>query len=325
MIKHLFVVNPTAHGASALAAEAGEICARMGLKYAVEVTGRAGDAVEIVSREARKGGEVRVYALGGDGTLNEAVRGAAGYGNVTLTQLPGGTGNDFTRCLGGKDAFTDIEAVISGCELPVDMIEVRLDDSPPIHAVNICSVGVDADVAAGVERYKRMRRWGSKAPYNISLAATLLRGVKRPYTVTVDKGTPPDRFSWQEDFTMLTCCNGQAYGGGFKACPDADPTDGQLEFLLVRGVSRLTITRIVGAYADGKYKELSKYIRHMPGRSMTVEAPAPFWVNYDGETVRARRAAFSLSPHKLRFIVPAGSYLPFSARSSQTAPTSSAE
>jgi diacylglycerol kinase family enzyme len=106
------------------------------------------------------------------------------------------------------------------------------------------------------------------------------------------------------NYTIMTCCNGTTYGGGFNACPDADPADGMLEFLLVRGVGRLRLMSIVGKYAAGKYKEYSKYIKHISGKSLTVEADKPFYANYDGETVLAKKAVFSLSPHKLRFIVP---------------------
>ena len=298
MTRHLFVVNPKARGASALAEECASVCARLGLEYAVRASGRAGEIIGIVSEEAERGGDARAYILGGDGSLNEAVRGAAGHDNVALSQIPCGTGNDFIRCFGGRDVFLDIEGLITGRELLLDLIDVAIDGEPPRYAVNICSAGVDADVAAGVERTKWARRWGSKTPYNLSLAAAVLRGVKRPYTVTVDGRRQ------EGHFTIITCCNGQVYGGGFKACPDADPSDGRLEFLLVRGMSRLTLMRIVGDYAAGRYKEMTKYIRHTPGKAMIIEAAKPFFVNYDGETVSARRAAFALSAHKLRFVVP---------------------
>ncbi|MCL2004175.1 MAG: hypothetical protein FWG72_09270 [Oscillospiraceae bacterium] len=299
MTRHLFVVNPLARNAGVLAEEGRGICERLGLDAAVKVSGYAGETIKIVREEALTGADLRVYVFGGDGSLNEAVCGCAGFENVALTQIPCGTGNDFVRCFGGKEIFLDMEKMItSSREVMLDLMDVAIDGAEPRRAVNICSVGMDADVAAGMTRYKWARRFGSKMPYNLSLAAALFRGIKRPYTVTFGD----ERL--EEMFTIITCCNGQVYGGGFKACPDADPADGRLEFLLVKGIGRLTLLRVVGRYANGKYKELTKYIRHNPGSSISVESKKPFYANCDGEVFPAGKAVFSLSPHKLRFILP---------------------
>lgn len=295
-MKHLFIVNPASRDLQSLNEKIRDACAS--LDYTIIQTEHAGHAAEIARRTAEECYDVRIYVCGGDGTLNEAINGVAGKEQVSVSHIPTGTGNDFIRCFGSKEDFLDIEALINGQELSLDLIEVEAGGQKRF-ALNICSAGVDADVAAGVERYKWARRWGSKMPYNLSLVITTLKGVKRPYKVTVDGQ------SFEGDFTILTCCNGQVYGGGFKACPDSDPTDGQMEFLLVRGMSRLTLTRIIGDYGDGKYKEMTDYIRHIQGQRMTIEAREPVNINYDGEIVRADRVSFTTSPHKLRFVVPA--------------------
>jgi diacylglycerol kinase (ATP) len=302
MTRHLFVVNPTSKTAPGLAAECVSICAGLGFEHAVKVSGFPGDTIGIVRDEAvsGRGRELRVYVLGGDGSLNEAVCGGAGEGHLSITSIPCGTGNDFIRCFGGKEVFLNLEGLIKSTrETMLDLIDVAIGDEPPRHAINICSVGVDADVAAGVRRYKWAKRLGSKMPYNLALFTTVLRGVKRPYKVTVD-----GEIYGESLYTILTCCNGQVYGGGFKACPDADPADGQLEFLLVKGIGRATLTRVVGKYAAGRYKELPQYIEKMSGDTIGIESKTPFYVNCDGEVFRGNRASFSLSPHKMRFILP---------------------
>jgi diacylglycerol kinase family enzyme len=300
MTRHLFVVNPITRSASSTAEQVKAICGRLGVEPVFRFTERPKHAADIVKEEARSGTDLRVYVLGGDGTLHEAVNGAAGYGNISLTHIPCGTGNDFIRCFGGKDVFLRLEELItSDREVLLDLMEIAVDGAAPIHAINICSVGVDADVAAGVKRYKWAKRLGgSKMPYNLALALTVIKGVKRPYTVVTDG----ERF--EQKFTIMTCCNGQVYGGGFKACPDADPADGRLELFLVKGIGRVKLTQIVKKYADGRYKELPQYIRHLPGTSMSIEAARPFFTNCDGEVYLAKKVVFSLSPHKLHFILP---------------------
>ena len=53
-------------------------------------------------RRRRTRGDLRVYACGGDGTLNECVNGAALLPNVAVTHFPCGTGNDFIRMFGDE-------------------------------------------------------------------------------------------------------------------------------------------------------------------------------------------------------------------------------
>ena len=67
---------------------------------------------------------MRIYACGGDGTLNEAVAGAAGFGNAAVTHYPMGSGNDFLRMF-GPDAcrFYDLRALLDAPQAPVDLIE----------------------------------------------------------------------------------------------------------------------------------------------------------------------------------------------------------
>lgn len=79
---------------------------------------------ELARAAAERGEPVRIYACGGDGTLNEAVAGAAGFGNAAVTHYPMGSGNDFLRMF-GPDAcrFYDLRALLDAPQAPVDLIE----------------------------------------------------------------------------------------------------------------------------------------------------------------------------------------------------------
>ena len=70
-----------------------------GLTCQCLLTQRSGGAEEIARRLVSSGEEVRLYACGGDGTLNEVVNGAAGFDNAAVTCIPIGTGNDFLKNL----------------------------------------------------------------------------------------------------------------------------------------------------------------------------------------------------------------------------------
>lgn len=111
-MKHLFVVNPVAGKSKPedklrLIHEAiGRLPQdRRGVdEFEVYVTSAPMDAVGKIKAEAERCPDLRVYACGGDGTLNECVNGAALLPNVAVTHFPCGTGNDFIRMFGEEKA-----------------------------------------------------------------------------------------------------------------------------------------------------------------------------------------------------------------------------
>ena len=88
-MRHLFILNPAA-GKRGTTKQLEGLLDRLRVPHEVVYTGGAGDA-ERFAREAAAGAPVRIYACGGDGTLNEVVNGAAGYENAAVTNVPKGT------------------------------------------------------------------------------------------------------------------------------------------------------------------------------------------------------------------------------------------
>ena len=128
-MKHLFIVNPVAGGKDRheYGAEQAHLAlhgraeqARRALEvskdaYEVYVTTAPMDACAKIESEAASGEELRVYACGGDGTLNECVNGAVGHANVAVTHFPCGTGNDFIKMFGEeKERFFDLAELVRG-------------------------------------------------------------------------------------------------------------------------------------------------------------------------------------------------------------------
>ena len=85
-MKHLFLVNPAAGkrgSTEALLRRVEETFSPLGLEHEVVLTSSAGDAERLARRAACSGGPVRIYACGGDGTLNEVVKSLYGPEAVT--------------------------------------------------------------------------------------------------------------------------------------------------------------------------------------------------------------------------------------------------
>lgn len=298
-MKHLFIVNPAAGGRDRTAevkAEAEKILSTRGEPYEVYTTKAPMDAAEKIARSAEENESLRVYACGGDGTLNECACGAVGRENVALTSYPAGTGNDFIKIFGGEaERFRDLPALVAGEVYPLDAI-----DCNGRCCVNICSVGIDARVGVDVHKYSRIPLIGGATGYVTSLAVNFFKGITDRLRVKCGGQ------SFEGEMNLICCCNGGYYGGGFHPVPEARPDDGLLDFLIVRGVSRLAILRVIGDYARGRYAKYPKLITHLRGGEMEIESERELVVNVDGEAMYAKRLHLRLLSGALNFVVPRG-------------------
>ena len=289
-MKHLFIVNPVAGGkdrTAEITALAGQTLQSSGALFEVYVTKAPMDACDKIRADAAEGGELRVYACGGDGTLNECVNGAVGHANVAVTHFPCGTGNDFIKMFGEeKERFFDLAELVHGEVRALDVMECC-----GRYAINICSVGIDARIGTEVHQYHDS--------YVLSVVANLFKGIAQPLTV---RGCGMD---YSGGTSLICACNGRFYGGGFNPIPDSRPDNGKLEFLVVRDVSRLTFIRLVGKYAKGRYRELANLITHLEGDHLEIDSETELVVNIDGEALWSKHVNFDLIPGGVNFLVPA--------------------
>ena len=301
-MKHLFIINPAAgsrNQTESYRKKIAEVCEKRGLDYSIRVSGAPGRCYKIAREAAETGKEYRLYACGGDGTLNEVVNGAAGYPNVSVTVFSGGSGNDFARMFSEPEAFKDLERLLDAEETEFDLIKCNDD-----YSLNICSVGLDARIGHDVANYKRIPLLSGFRAYAVSTVANVVKGIHEHYIVEVDGERIDGRF------TLICACNGRYYGGGFCPVPTADPTDGKLEVLLVRDVSRLKVAQVVGAYKNGRYADFPKLIRHITADSIKIICDRETGINLDGEKREAEVIEMSVAKEKLRFFVPKGVVIP---------------
>ena len=117
-MKHLFIINPAAgsyNRTEEYSQVIHKICRARKLDYEIRVSTAPGEATRIAREAAETGEALRLYACGGDGTLNEVVAGAAGHDNAAVTVFSGGSGNDFVKIFSDPDAFQDLERLLD-CE-----------------------------------------------------------------------------------------------------------------------------------------------------------------------------------------------------------------
>ena len=299
-MKHIFIVNPAA-GKSDRTAEYRKMIeaafAPRGLSYELLVSGAPGECRTLARQAAQSGEEVRLYACGGDGTLNEVVNGVVGYDNA---------GNDSIKIFDDPAAFTSIERLLDAEEARFDLI--RCNGS---YALNVLSIGFDARVGTDIARFKRLPLVSGKGAYILSIFSNMLHGLTADYTVTLDSG---EVFSGRK--TMICVCNGRWYGGGFNPVPEAEPDDGLLDVLVVEKVNLLQVATVVGHYQKGRYADYPSLIYHARCRSLRIECVKESVVNIDGEAAYTTDAKIELIPQAIRFFYPKG--LTYHTKNSQS-------
>lgn len=297
-MKHLFLINPAAGSRNRTAqytAAIDDACGRRGLDYRIAVSAGPGDCLRLTRQAAETGEDYRVYACGGDGTLNEVACGAAGWDNVAVSVLSGGSGNDFVRIFDDPKAFFNLERLLDAQQTTFDLIRCN-----EYLALNVCSVGLDARIGTDVARYKRLPLLHGFRAYAVSTVVNVARGISEHYVVEING----QHFDAEQ--TFICVCNGRYYGGGFNPVPQADPSDGQLDVLLVKKVHRWQIPALIGKYKNGRWEELPQFVRHLRTDRVRIFCDQPTAINLDGELRTARQMDISVAKEKLHFFYPRG-------------------
>lgn len=307
-MKYVFIFNPAAgkiDPRSVYGEQIETVCRKKGLDHELISTTCRGHATELAAKYAEAAtaeAPVRIFSVGGDGTLCEVANGLIDKPNCELGIIPCGSGNDYIKTFGQSEDFFDFENYLCSGSVAVDCISTT-SAGVHINSLNIASLGFDANVCNTANELKsRSKRLSSSKAYIKAIIRNFFRRLYNELTVTVDDG---ESFSGKYLFSLAA--NGKFYGGGWQSAPIAEPTDGKLELILVKNLSRLKFLTIVGSYQDGSYfynKKLRRIITHRQGKKMSVVSKRPAIVNVDGECFPCSEVTFEIIPSAVRFIVP---------------------
>lgn len=322
-MRYLFLLNPAAGKQDctvqlipqirAAAARAGWSAA----DYTIHTTEYAGHARELAraaAQEAAQAGDsLRIWTAGGDGTFMEAMTGVQGFANAAVGCLPYGSGNDFLRTYGTRAEFTDLDAQLAGGEVTIDLLETSLGLS-----ATICAAGLDAQVAYGIPKFRRIPLCGGEVSYLLSIVEQLCGHIGRRVEYTIDGET------FAVDCLMCAICNGRTYGGGFCAGPEAQPDDGWLDVFIVRKVGRLTIAKLLSMYKNGRHfqngqlvEAAKPYFIYRRAKAVTLRAAdgrGPIIATADGECAPCEQVRVEVQPLAGRVLLPLPAYQRFTAK-----------
>jgi YegS/Rv2252/BmrU family lipid kinase len=285
------IVNPAAHKGRARhtwPAIQAELTRRLGA-FEPHFTATPGHATEL-ARTALAQGARRIIAVGGDGTVNEALNGmldSAGRLTVAdsvLCPVPNGTANELCRALGhlAKPGLA-FDAAAAKATRPIDLLRVRCAglDGKTVDRFGylIVAVGLAATVSHRTSQSRWLKKLGSIS-YFLMSPPVILGYRPRPIAITVDGvKQPPRRIS------TAMVGNTENGGGGMKLIPGAKFDDGVLDLIEMGDVAPFTmLTRVLPKVYSGDHVHHPQ-VSTGRGTWFKFESEVGTLVDLDGETI----------------------------------------
>jgi diacylglycerol kinase (ATP) len=254
-----------------------------------ELIGRDGPEAIALARRAVAEGAESLVVVGGDGMVHMAVQ-ALAHTEVSLGIIPCGTGNDVARYLDipRRDPQAAADVVIGS-----HVKEIDLAKAGPSYFVTVLAAGFDSLVN---ERANRMQWPRGQMRYNLATLAELRVFRPLPYTLEMDG------VARRLDAMLVAVGNGPSFGGGLRITHGASITDGMLDVVIIKPMSKVDLVRTYPKLYTGGHTRHPQYEHH---RVRTVTVAAPGVVAYaDGERIGALPLTVEVAPRALRVLAP---------------------
>lgn len=301
-MRYIFIINPVAGKKNAydfLYNSISKTAEILGANFECLLTNGVMHAKEITQRIGKEGMPARIYACGGDGTLCEVANGAIGYDNLEIGVIPSGSGNDFIRSFSNPKAFMNLEKQFNADSIYLDMIKTQ-----NLYALNVWSMGLDAEVAQQMNKFKRIPFINGSMAYHLAVIKQFLGKLGKEVEIIID-----GKESYSGSYLFAIAANGEFYGGGYHCAPNAMLEDGMLEMILIKTPKLLRVPGLINLYKSGEYihsdkiKDLLHYCR---GKKMEIKSKNKICTNYDGEIVMNDFEKIEILPSAIRFLIPDG-------------------
>ncbi|MGI2328865.1 diacylglycerol/lipid kinase family protein [Planococcus sp. YIM B11945] len=293
MKKAMFILNPSSgkERAADYRVDVQFTLEQMGYTVDTRETEKKGDATHFAREACEKKYEF-VVAMGGDGTINEAVTGLAEQSHQPLFSLiPLGTVNDFARALGiSLDPGEAIEALMTGTEKKVDIAKVGKQ-----YFMNILAIGQIAESTYEVSAEQKTR---------LGAFAYFIEGLK---AVTSDAETyfqiEHDHGSWEGDAKLVLVALTNSVGGFEKLAPEALTDDGLLHLYIVKNAALPAFIRIAGALLIGRL-EKDPAVEVIHTTRVKINTSNPLSCNIDGDEGCLTPFEIEVMPRHIRALIP---------------------
>jgi diacylglycerol kinase (ATP) len=302
--KTMVIVNPASAGGRGgrVWPDIARRLAGLGLSFDHHLTERPGHATTLARAGLERGYEL-VVAVGGDGTINEVVNGlldpARGKVGVTLGIIAAGRGCDFIRTVGiPADIGAACSRLVEGTVTTVDLglLEFQRGGKSERRCfVNVAGGGFDGEAANRSNRVPKFL--GGTIPYVAGLLATLTTYRNKDVEMTLDGG-PPHHLR----VTSVLVANCRYFAGGMYLAPMADPSDGQLDVVVLNDLGKLEFLLAASKVYSGEHIHHPKVTIHRASR-IEVRTGQEMLMQADGEILGGPPFIFQAMPGALPVLV----------------------
>lgn len=298
---HIFIVNPYSERNRVADTLREKLSKIEGLNYFVFNTRSAGYE-EIIVRKIRhffEGEELRFYCCGGSGTIRNVLCGFDDISQAEVAFIPCGMTNDFLKVFDcGEEPFRDIEALINGDVINVDVIKSNYG-----YALNTVSFGLDAEMGKKLADYYALTSIAGWLPYTLAILSIMFSSNQYRYTIEIDDKTI--------DQTCIEVIfgNGNVLGGNLIFSDSRDAADGLCSYYICKEVHGLNKVSVL---LNLMSKDMDKVRKHAAcgfGNEIKIRRTdgKNFDINLDGEILKnITEFEARIIKQGLRFVVPKG-------------------
>jgi len=303
-MRTMIIVNANACGGKAAAVYRSieDLMADAFGEITVAVSEKPEEVAGHISAAAAAGTDLLI-AVGGDGTNHTVINALAarpGLG-ITYGNLPVGTGTDWSRALGvPSDPRAAVDWLKQAQPVPCDLgkVEYRdtLDGGRPASRffLNISSAGVSGEIVARVNRVRRR----TASTFLLKTVGVLFKYRPQRVTVECDK-----KIFYEGPSYLLAVANGQYFGRGMWAAPNALVNDGLFDVVLVEGMPRLRVLLALRTVFSGRHLK-RKDVHSARAASVQVHSEdGPLSLEFDGEEGQGQDLVYTVVPRALKVLV----------------------
>lgn len=273
----------------------------------VGFTRKQGEATALV-RYALREGHQEIVAVGGDGTINEAVNGMFDSDGTTpqhsvFAFVTSGTGGDFRKTF-GIEAGTEvaIERLKRASVRPIDAGRVtcltKSGEPTSRYFINIASFGLSGVIVDSVNRARIAKLFGGSFAFAFHSALTMMRYRNRAVRIMVD-GVEDEIAT----ISTVAVANGQYFGGGMRVAPGAIVDDGLFDVVIMGGAPKGQSLADMKLIYTGEHIN-KPYVRVLRGQHVVVAPVAEtrgraVLIETDGESAGRLPATFEILPRAI--------------------------
>ncbi|HRG08189.1 MAG TPA: YegS/Rv2252/BmrU family lipid kinase [Cyclobacteriaceae bacterium] len=264
-------------------------CQQAGLEAHLEFTQGRGHATQLAREASQSKNFDVVFAMGGDGTVNEVAKGVVNT-NQVMGIIPKGSGNGLARHLG-------IPLDFKKCLGYIPSEEVIAMDSFTVNnhlSINVSGIGFDGHIAD---------LFGKNGKRGLANYARLVLQEFMMYN-EISGEIFIDGTSVQAKAFVIAFANSSQFGNNARIAPYASVCDGELDISFVKKVPFLEAPAFAYKMFSGTLDK-SNYIKLLKGKEISLRFSEPVAFHVDGEAMQAeRKFEVKINPGSIRLLIP---------------------